>query len=547
MVHERIKSADVLVAVDAAALRLGLRPGLGLADARARLPRLYAASAAPDADAALLDRIAADCDRYTPLVGRDAPDGVTLDITGAAHLRGGERPLLDAVASRLAAAGLAAHIAIAGAPDTARALARHGPARDGIVVPEGSDATAAMPLPVAALRLPPETITGLVRAGLKTIGCLARRPRAPLAARFGAILVDRLERTLGQTRSPISPWRPEPVAHADLACGEPIVRPEDIDAALAHLAALIATELHTREQGARLIEASFFRVDGHVRRLEVAMARPSRDAAAITRLLAERLAALAAPLDPGFGLDHIRLAARHAEPLPAVQADLGRARDADDGLTELIDRLSARFGPAHVARFLAGDSHIPERSARLRPATARRPADAPEWPTPEPGEPPSAPVSLFEPPQPIEAMAPLPDGPPLRFRWRRVVHDVVRAEGPERIAPEWWRLDAPPAATTPPLVAIRQKQPRELLPSKRPREGRSQATARGERGEGEPVAPSGPQPADDDARPPTDWLREVRDYYRVEDRCGRRYWVFRAGLWQPGAEPPRWFLHGLFA
>lgn len=579
VVYDRIRSADVLVAVDASALRSGLRPGLALADARARLgPCLYAAPAATAADAALLDRIAADCDRYTPLVGRDAPDGVILNITGAAHLIGGEARLCGAIARRLAAAGLAARTSIAGAPDPARALARYGQPRapSPFIVPQGGDAAAVSPLPVAALRLPPETVTGLVRAGLKTIGCLARRPRAPLAARFGPGLIDRLERTLGDLLSPISPWRPEPVAHADLACGEPIMRGEDIDRALAFLAAELTTGLAVGEQGARRVEAAFFRVDGEVRRITVAMARPCRDAAAITRLLAERLAALAAPLDPGFGFDRIRLAALHVEPMPPEQAGLGRSRPPDDGLPELIDRLSARFGSANVTRCLVRDSHIPERATVRIPATQAIRSTAAQgagtshegWAEPKTGEPPSRPASLFEPPQPIEAIAPVPDGPPLRFRWRRIVHDIVLAEGPERIAPEWWRLDpflalacvgdeAGTSTRSKPLpredisryagavsasrLALENSRPDALAVLCGDESGGSQqqmveAPDRGAENVGRETA-----------RPLRDWLSEVRDYYRVEDRQGRRYWLFRAGLWQPGDEPPRWFMHGLFA
>lgn len=591
IVYERIRSADVLVAVDAAALRLGLQPGLALADARARLGhRLYAAPAAPSADATLLDGIAADCDRYTPLVGRDPPDGVILDITGAAHLMGGEALLAAAVTGRLAAAGLVARTAIAGAPDTARALARYGRAHTPcrgtdetaglpprlvapqLVVSVDGDSAAVEPLPVAALRLPQETVTGLVRAGLKTIGCVARRPRAPLAARFGPLLIDRLERTLGQVVSPISPWRPQPVVHADLVCGEPIVRGEDVDSALSHLATELAMALEPREEGARRIEAAFFRVDGHIRRIEVALARPSREPRAIARLFAERLAALTSPLDPGFGFERIRLAALHAEPLPVTQTALGHGPTPDDRLTKLIDRLSARFGAANVTRWQTRDSHIPERASALVAATSHEAAreapaklgtppawpDTPSawphtpsaWPTPAPDEPPARPATLFEPPQPIEAMAPVPDGPPLRFRWRRVVHDVVLAEGPERVAPEWWRL---PPATAPhtsdatrtdagsaPQPRIRGKAlPREGIP--RRKQTAVDATPR------PTIAARADANGEAPAAQSCDWLTQTRDYYRVEDRHGRRYWLFRAGLWVPGSEPPRWFMHGLFA
>jgi protein ImuB len=197
--------------------------------------------------------------------------------------------------------------------------------------------------------------------------------------------------------------------------------------------------------------------------------------------LGEKLDALNDPLDPGFGFDAIRLAVPVCEPLTAAQPSLDGEVVEDRALADLVDRLTARYGRDRVVRFLAQDTHIPERAARTAPAAGVE--DALEWPRPPAGEPPRRPLHLFEPPQPIETMAEMPDGPPLRFRWRRVLHEISRAEGPERIAPEWWR------------------------------DGNDEPT---------------------------------RDYYRVEDARGHRFWVFRRGLYEQAREP-RWFLHGVFA
>ena len=476
---EKIKGALLLAAVDARATGLGLRPGLTLADASARVPHCTVTDADPAADAALLDRLADGCDRWTPLVATDPPDGLLLDITGCAHLAGGEEVLRTEICARLAKAGFATRAAIAGTPDAARALARFGTPG---TVPQGGDAQAVRPLPIAALGLAPERTVALARAGLRRIGDLADRPAAPLAARFGTDLPVRLRRVLGQQDTRLTPRRTLPVCSAERHFLEPLVRLQDVEHSLALLAAEAVAVLERRGMGGRVFEAAFFRTDGGVRRVEVAAGRPLRDAAAVLRLFRERLAALADPLDLGFGFDLIRLGVPMAERLGVVQGGLDNSGQDSDAVADLVDRLVARFGRDRVLRFTARDTHDPARAARRVPADAM-PAQHVPWPVPVPGAPPTRPTHLFDPPQPIETLAEVPDGPPARFRWRQAMHEVTRSEGPERIAPEWWR---PGAGTA------------------------------------------------------------TRDYFRVEDTQGRRFWVFREGLYDRETDQPRWFLHGLF-
>jgi protein ImuB len=468
------------VAVDARAAALGFAPGQTLADARARLPGLDAAPADEAADARFLRRLAAAAERFTPAVALDAPDGLALDITGAAHLFGGEAALHAAAVAGMARRGAAARAAVAGTPDAARALARHG---QGVVVPPGGDEAAVRPLPVCALGLAPEAAAALARAGLATLGDLADRPAALFAARFGPDLPRRLARALGREDARIAPLRPPPDLFAERRFAVPATQAAALQAALAALAGELGRQLEERGQGGRRFEAGFFRADGAARRLAVECGAPSRDPAAILRLFRERLETLADPLDPGFGFEAVRLAVPAVEPLDARQLGLdGRDRAAADAAA-LVDRLAARFGRARILRFEARGTHDPGRAARAVPAVEAPAAAGAAWPAPEPGEPPARPLHLFDPPQPIEVVAEVPDGPPSRFRWRRVRHEVVLAEGPERIAPEWWRWAAEPA---------------------------------------------------------------TRDYYRIEDAEGRRFWVFRRGLYGDD-DRPRWFLHGLFA
>lgn len=479
---EKAAGTQRLLALDAAAAAAGLRVGMGLADARALLPGLAVAEADPDADGALLAQIADWADRYTPLVGLAPPDGLTLDVGGCAHLFGGEAAMLADMLARLAAQGFEARGAVADTPGAASAAARFG--RGGVVDP-GATREALAPLPLAALRLAPETVAALGRVGLKTVGAILGQPRAPLAARFGADLLARLDQALGRDREAIVPRRPAPDLSAERRFPEPVARLEDVEAAVRSLAARLAESLERRGEGARALALALYRADGHVTRVEVGTARPLREPKTMVGLIGERLAtATGGGLDPGYGYDMVRLSVGLAAPAAAVQTDLAGGGDGEADVDRLVDRLGARFGLAAVSRLLPRESHLPERTAEAVPAAvvAERALAYAAAPRPDAGEPPRFPVRLFARPEPVETVAAVPDGPPLRFRWRRVLYEVARAEGPERIAAEWWRDGAAP----------------------------------------------------------------TRDYFRVEDAAGRRFWLYRDGLYEREAETPRWYLHGLF-
>ena len=463
--------------MDPAAAQAGLATGMTLADAQARMPDLRTVVHRPDLDEALLARVADDFGRFTPMIAADAPYGLILDVTGCAHLFEGEPGLVQAVSARAARIGLDARTSLAGTPQAARALSRFGPG--GIFSPS-EDRIAVRRLPVSALELPEKEEQALRRAGLKRIADLDDLPRGPLAARFGADFSSRLSRILGQEDVRITPSRPVPACIVDRLLVEPITRQEDVERVVFDLLVEAADRLNQAGQGGRTFEGGFYRVDGHVRRVRVSTGRPTRDPLVVLRLFRERLAALAAPLDPGFGLDQVQLAVPHTQTLRPAQMGLDGERPGHEDFSRLVDRLTARLGPEAVLRFDALESHMPERAARTAPAV--RLGSAVDWPVLDPDSPPQRPLQMFDPPQPVDTLAEVPDGSPLRFRWRRVLHEVVRAEGPERIAGEWWR------------------------------------------------APD----------------QKTRDYYRVEDRDGRRFWLFRQGLYGETPEP-RWFIHGLFA
>jgi protein ImuB len=336
---------------------------------------------------------------------------------------------------------------------------------------------------VAALDLDAKDTTALQRAGLKTIGHVAERSRAELTARFGKEMVFKLDRALGKGEKPISPRRILPAFTAERRFAEPIVDESTIAETLRGLAATLAAVLEERGQGARRLEASFFRSDGALRRIAIDTARPLREPEPIVRLFRTRLDALSDPLDPGFGFDLIRLDAVHAERLVPEAIGLEATPDEDKEIAFLIDRLSARFGAHRILSFYAQDTHIPEAAGVAVPAQ-HAPDPAVEWERREPGEPPRRPLRLFAKPELIDAIAEAPDSPPASFLWRRVRHRVCKAEGPERIAMEWWQSQ--------------------------------------------------------DHKP-------TRDYFRVEDETGRRFWLFREGLYAYETATSRWFVHGLFA
>jgi protein ImuB len=492
---EKRNHAQRLYALNPAALGQGLVKGLSLADARARLPRLVTAEADRPAEARLLAQLAARCERYTPLTALDEPHGLVLDVTGCAHLFGGERGLVAAMTQDMESLGFSARAALAGTPDCARALARFS--AGGVFAPEEAKAAVAR-LPLAALETEEDHLLALSRAGLKTLGDVAARASLLFAARFGGDFPRKIERLFGREDVRIKPLRSPPDCMVERHFMAPLAHRDSIETALLELLRDCGHLLERRGQGGRAFEAGFFRADGFVRRLCVETLRPTRDAKTLFLLFREKLDALADPLDPGFGFDALRLAVPHAEKFETAQADFAgaAAQESERELSELLDRLTTRFGRDRVLRFMHLDSYAPERESPAVTAveaaaagSATVPAGAASWPAPAPDQPPARPLSLFDPPQPIEVLALAPDGPPARFRWRKKQHDIVRAEGPERIAPDWARLD--------------------------------------------PESPG--QEA------------QTRDYYRVEDAEGRRFWLFRRGLYERGDETPRWFMHGLFA
>ncbi len=503
-----------VAAVNPAAQAAGIGPGLPLSDARALLPDLRVTPAEPAKDIRALATLADWCGRYTPWTAPEAGgdaggsgDGIWLDISGCAHLFGGEADLLEDLVGRMHGLGYAARAAAADTPGAAWAVVRFGmtAGQETAIVPPGAARKALADLPVAALRLSPMVVEGLARLGLRRAGDLYDLPRGPLVTRFGDSLIRRVDQALGRVGEPISPRALSLVYRARLSFAEPVGRTEDVEAATRQLLATLCRDLERDCRGARRLELLCYRVDGETLPITIGTSRPVRDADHLWRLFKEHFDTI----DAGFGIDVMALGARATEPLAPEQADLtnrsskGRRIAVGEGaearMSPLVDQLANRLGAANVVRLASHESYLPERAVYAVPVLKagrdgrQRTWDSgPAWFVNRP-----RPVSLFHPPQPVEAMAPVPDDPPVLFRWRRVVHRVAYADGPERIAPEWWEetFGAGKAASGMPESAL------------------------------------------------------TRDYYRVEDAEGGRFWLYRNGLYRPdqSCEAPRWYLHGIFA
>ncbi|MBL8666002.1 MAG: DNA polymerase Y family protein [Rhodospirillales bacterium] len=466
VVADRAGSRRLVVAADRAAQAAGLHPGMTVAHAQAMVPALLVTEADADGDAAALERLARWCLRYAPLAAPDPPDGIVIDITGCAPLFGGEAALLADLDARLDGAGLAVRAAIADTWAAAWALARF--AAPAMIAPPGATAEVLASLPAAALRLPPAVAVSLGRLGFERIADLAVIPRAALALRFGAAVLERLDRAEGRLAEPIRPVSEAQAPAARLTFAEPI-GVDSLAAIVRRLARMLCRDLASAARGARRLDLLAFRVDREVAALRAGLAQACRDPDHIARLFTERLGSI----DPGFGIEAAELVAQRTEPLDARQLASGLGAVPEPDLAPLIDRLAGRIGARRLFRLAPVESDLPERALRRIPALS--PPVAAGWPDAP------RPARLLDPPEPVAVTALLPDDPPALFVWNGRRRRVCRADGPERVFGEWWRTPAEAA--------------------------------------------------------------EIREYFRVEDADGQRFWLFR----RFDADGTRWFVHGLFA
>jgi protein ImuB len=464
----------VVTATDVAARAAGLRPGIPATKAQILVPSLITMDADPVADAEALERLALwVLQRVSPIVAPDPPDGIVIDSTGADHLHGGEAAMIDTLIGRLAMSGVTARAAIADTWGAAHALAQFA-ADTHFIAPPGHGAAVLDLLPLAALRLPPDMAAALRVLGFERIGDLLTQPRAPLILRFGPELSRRINQALGELAEPIEPIRPIDLVEVRRAFAEPIGAAETIARYIGKLAAQLCAALEEKDLGARRLDLLCHRVDNRIEAVCVGTAQPVRDARRLARLLCDQIE----KIDPGFGIELMALAATIAEPLQRRQIASSLIEVATPDISDLVDTLANRVGEKAIYRAAPVASDVPERSVCRIPALS--PDTGAAWPSHWP-----RPARLFAHPERIEAIALLPDHPPVSFTWRGVRRRVKRADGPERVHAEWWKRDAELAA--------------------------------------------------------------IRDYFRVEDQAGERYWIYRTGNGEdPVTGSHLWYLHGAF-
>ncbi|MDQ0561287.1 protein ImuB [Rhizobium mesoamericanum] len=460
-------------AADAAAKKSGVHVGMPAAKAQAMFRRLMLVDADTVADANALERITLwALTQYSPIVAVDPPDGIVMDTEGADHLQGGEHMMLTGIANRFRAKGLTVRVAIADTWGAAHACARTIQ-EETIIVPRGETISAVEHLPVHLLRPPEKIVIDLSTLGFKTIGELSATPRAPLTLRFGPEIGRRLDQMHGRLAEPIEPIRSPELIEVSRSFAEPIGAAETINKYVGLLVVRLVSELQRKGLGVRRTDLIVEKVDGTRQAIRAGTAKPARDIAWLTKLFRDRTE----KIDPGFGIEKLSLVAIMTQPLEEEQRSTSLVEEETTDITPLIDIFGNRGQRVYRVAPVASD--VPERSVRRVAAAVAEVEEAwvHYWPRP---------VRLLNRPDPIEAIALLPDRPPVSITWRGKRHKIVRADGPERVFGEWWKRDSE--------------------------------------------------------------LEAVRDYFVVEDERGQRLWVFRSGDGiDPETGSHRWFLHGIFA
>ena len=458
----------VITAANAIAERKDIRPGMVLADARAILPGLLALDDKADLTVRLLKRLAEWCIRFTPVVTCDPPDGLLLDASGCPHLWGNDESYIKTIVQKLNCRGYDVRVAMADTPGVAWGMARYG--KEPLIIPKGRNLEALLPLPPEALRLEQETVERLHKLGLHKIRQFIKIPRASLRKRFGKEFIMRLDQALGQEIEIIEPVQPVEPYQERLPCMEPIVSAKGIEIALRQLLETLCLRLQQEQKGLRAATLKGHRVDGKVEAVTIGTNRPSHHINHLYKLFEIKLSSI----EPALGIELFVLEASKVEDhLPRQEKMWEGGGGLDDiRLSELIDRLAGKTGMQSIHRYVPDEHYWPERS--FKPASSLQEKSPISWRADQ-----VRPLQLLLHPERIDVTAPIPDYPPMLFRYKGKLHKIIRADGPERIEQEWW---------------LQQGQ--------------------------------------------------HRDYYRVEDEDGHRYWIFRLGHYDEKFE---WFIHGFFA
>lgn len=454
-------------AVNRCASKEGIKAGMPLADVRSFCPHIRHLSFDSSSLEKLLHELAEWCLRFTPQAAVDGADGLMLDISGCTHLWGGERRYLNALVKALSKGGYTVRAGIADTIGAAWGMARYG--KEPAIAESGKQEAELRPLPPAALRLDPATLARMNKLGFQFISQFITIPAPVLRRRFGSQVLLRLRQALGTEPEALRQVIPIAPYMEHLPCPEPIRTATGIQMALLNLLKRLCERLIREGKGVRHIVFKSYRVDEKLQQMQIGTNSASRSPEHLFKLFEHKICSI----DPGLGIELFILEAARVENLREAQHVLWDTGSDRTKIAELLDTIAGRLGRRAICRYLPQESHWPERSFTLTRCFQEQPL----LPWPEAS---NRPLHLLACPEPVEIMAPLPDYPPLLFRYKGKVYRLVRADGPERIKEEWWV-----------------------------------------------------------------GKEEVRDYYKVEDEHGARYWLFRKGLYEEGE--PRWYLHGYFA
>jgi protein ImuB len=405
----------------------GVYTGTAVADARAIIPSLMVMDDKPELSTTLLTGIAEWCIRYTPVVAVDPPDGLLLDVTGCAHLWGGEKEYITGIYKRFKNFGYDIRISIADTIGAAWAIARFGLAS--CIIESGQQATALLSLPPAALRLEQADIERLEKLGLRQVSSFINMPRPALRRRFGQPLLQKLDQALGYEEETIDPVVPIEPYQERLPCLEPIVTATGIEIALQRLLDTLCDRLTKEQKGLRVSTFSAYRVDGKIEKIAIGTNRPTCNTKHLFKLFEIKIDSI----EPALGIELFTLDASKVEGLSTVQEKLwGNAGGLDNiHLSELLDRIGGKVGADHIHRYVPDEHYWPERS--FKPALSIDEKPSTVWKVDRP-----RPLQLLSKPEAIEVTAPIPDYPPMSFRYKSKLHKIMKADGPERIEQEWW-------------------------------------------------------------------------------------------------------------
>ena len=418
---------DIVVERNAMAERLGISTGMAFADARAIFPSLHKMDDKPDHASQILHGLAEWCIRYTPCVVIDLPDGLILDASGCTHLWGGEENYLADIQKRLAGFGYNVRISIAGTIGAAWAVSRFG--ENGTIVKSGEQYAELLHLPAASLRIDPGTNERLYKLGLREVKDFANMKRPALRRRFGQELITRIDQAMGITEETLQPIHPVEPFEARLPSLEPIVTRAGIEIALQTLLDDLCKKLASEGKGLRSSVFKCFRVDGKVESIEIGTNRATHNATHLFKLFEIKLDSI----EPALGIEYFLLEAKQVEDVNPIQEKLWERSAGlhNTHVLELLDRFAGRFSSNSIHRYLPDEHYWPERSYKLAGSITETPTTT--WNAGRP-----RPVQLLPQPQSIDVTAPIPDYPPMNFRYKGKLHKIIKADGPERIEQEWW-------------------------------------------------------------------------------------------------------------